>query len=284
MAEPRPWAPANNLEAGLVGAIEAGDPGEFLRRLAAAELLLPVDESVVPDGEPVVLPAVEVNGEWCVPLFTSPEAMLAGTGGQVRDCTVAPLRDLLAGWPDLDCGLLLNPLTPLQQRFTAADLLTVAGWPVGDGEVFQKFLSVREALSLLQGGQNLISGYAMRFAETKHFTGYDSLVAGLRLTELVPGVTAGTSIVFAVRWVAVGTALYRVPYDGELASATGFLAGVRPAVRLYQVQAVRLPHGSELVQISADDLDRLVATYDTDRGGWVWHPGFIEALEQEAEE
>jgi SseB protein N-terminal domain len=309
-AQPAPWAPANDLEASLVRAVIAGHTADFVRLLVSSDLVLPVRATGPELPRPMPWWAVRLGDVTCIPVFTSFEALDVGTTGKMRPGAVATFRDLVAAWPDMRCDMLLNPLTPLQCQLAAADLVRLAARPVVDvlrhpgsdagpamGTVLQKFLSAREAVLLLQGGGPTVSGYALRYDETNRFNSVAELVSGLRLTELNPSINGRTTRLFALRWLAVGAPLYPIAFgrvdpeqtvpvgglivDGLPASGTGFVAGVEPATQIFQIHVVQLPHHSELIQITDEDLDILIASYDADQQVWAWDPDFITRLERE---
>lgn len=306
MSNEETWTPANELESELDRALRAGDTTAFLRQLVSAEVVLPVTDAAGTEQEPVSWWVAAVDGGPCVPVFTSPEALVRATNGGARYHRVTTFRDLVAAWPDMRFPMLLNPLTPLVSRIAAADLIRVVSRPVADSlghpgdesepvasTVLRKFLSPQQAVKLLTSNQSLVSGYVLAEDEIERFDSVPALVTGLRLPQLNPDIDADTTTICALRWLAVGAALYRIPFGGpdteQMAAArgwvvgeqpfrgTGFLDGVEPAVQLYQVHALRLPHGAELVRLSTDgpEIESRAAYYDADHRSWLWDPDFL---------
>ncbi|GLY65841.1 SseB family protein [Amycolatopsis taiwanensis] len=300
------WTPANELEIGLDRALRTDDTAAFLRLLLSAEVVLPVTDAAGTGQEPVSWWYATVGEGPCLPVFTSPEALFTGTNGEVRYHRVTALRDLIAAWPDMRCPMLLDPLTPLVSRIAAADLIRMASRLVGDAlehpgdasepvaaTVLRKFLSLRQAVDMLTANESLVSGYVLAEDEIAHFDTVSLLVKGLRLSRLNPNIAEDSTTVYALRWLAVGAALYRIPFGGpdveQMTAArgwavdephfrgTGFLDDVEPAVQLYQVHGLRLPHGSELVQLTTDgpEVESRAAYYDADRRSWLWDPDFL---------
>lgn len=310
--EPDEFTPANDLEADLYNALVRQDFEEYLRRLVEAELYLPITVGAGEGREPVSWSLVVVDGHVCLPAFTSPEALVEGTRGQGKYFRTTTFRQLAAAWPDMTYVLLVNPLSQIQSRIVASDLIRLAAFDVvdainhpGDSEntarssVMEKVMTGREALRFLQQNQNLVSGYVFRLEETTHFSTFDSHLANLHLQWLNPGIRPSSTVIYLVRWIVVGAALYRQAYGGadfdQMNSAngwiideepfrgTGFIADAQSPVQLYRVHALRLPHGSELIQITKKDpAGTVLAYYDADLRSWAWEPGVIDTIRAEA--
>lgn len=306
------WSPANDLEAAMYRALADNDPASSLRLLASAVLILPVPPASAGEQERGRWLATTVDGRRCLPGFTSPEAMHAG-GFPASEYRTMRLRDLAAIWPAPDCMLFLDPLTPLQCPIAAADLIRLGSAQVVDilhhpegtetpavGAVMQKFLSARQGLALLQRNDGIVSGYTVAYHEIAHLDTLEALLKALNLPDLNPDIPADAVSICALRWLAVGQHLYRIPYGGtnaaEMAAldgwvieeppfhGTGFLDGAVPAVQLYRVDGLHLTHGAELVEISNGRADAVIATYDCDQATWMWDPDFFESLPAEQDE
>jgi hypothetical protein len=304
MGEQNTWVPANDLETRMAKALRDGDMVAFVALLTSATLVLPITESAAQGHEPASWAVVEVDGQRCLPVFTSPEIMLAGTQRSEGYGRRTAFRDLVAAWPDPSCVMVLNPSTPLQRTILPEDLILMASRPITDvlehpgdgttpaiGTVVQKFLSIGQALDLLERNDPLVSGYVVRLDEIAHLNTLDALMIGLCLPTLNPDITPDSAAVCALRWLAAGAALYPIPCAGPAAEhlapadgwvmddrpgrVAGFVEGAEPAVQLYKVQALRLPDRAELVQMTANDLDLRAAWYDADQQTWMLDPSFI---------
>jgi hypothetical protein len=91
--------------------------------------------------------------------------------------------------------------------------------------------------------------------------------------------------IYVLRWPAYRPSLYRIPYGGQNEAAMRAMEGwviERPPFRgngfapgessdvvaEFKVDSARLPHGAQLVRISADGTEQTVAVLDTDALTW----------------
>ena len=102
---------SNDLEVGLLAAVERGDIEPYLHMLRDATVYIPGNADDLGPG-PSGWPELHVDGLAYVPVFTSAEALLAGT--QWRNTATSPttLSDLAKNWPNPDWGLAVNPGGP----------------------------------------------------------------------------------------------------------------------------------------------------------------------------
>lgn len=278
------WA-ASAFERRLGAAYEAGDLAACLSMLRDTELALPV-----PAEGDVAWPRITAPDRVWLPAYTSIEAMEAATG--LSRARVASLVELAAGWPDPRWGLAVNPGLPVRfllEPGTVARLAvpTLAQDRAAEPEpalpVVQKPLTPRELHAYLGGGEPAVSGYCHHALDVAHVATPAVLVdaLGLRADE---GLIAGDGSVRLLRWRTVGLNLYRTPYgatDEEgMAAVAGWVVeeppftgmGLAPnvdhLVREYKVDAVRLPHGSEIVELTTAGTELVRAVYDGDLGRW----------------
>lgn len=94
------WAPGTDLERRLAAAVAAGDVPGYVRLLARAELLLPVDADAVLGGGPAGWATFAADGVTVLAAYTSGVAMTAATRGTFTTFRKQTLAELLAAWPD----------------------------------------------------------------------------------------------------------------------------------------------------------------------------------------
>ncbi|MCW5252453.1 MULTISPECIES: enhanced serine sensitivity protein SseB [unclassified Streptomyces] len=100
--------PGNELEEVLSASL--GVPGaeaRLLEVLGRSSLWIPLPNGGGPDSGPLDLPAVELDGQAYVPVFSSEEQLRLATGGHLG-YTVAPAAEFARGLPP-QIGLAVNP-------------------------------------------------------------------------------------------------------------------------------------------------------------------------------
>ena len=128
------WLPATPLEQALLDATQAADQQAYLGVLQDAELLVPL----AGDGEHPMTSVVE--GRTYLLAFTSPETLRTASGSELPYRSLR-FADLVAGWPDPQWWLVVNPGTPVEAHLPASSLAQLASAseaatrpPAGDGE------------------------------------------------------------------------------------------------------------------------------------------------------
>ncbi|WP_249346355.1 SseB family protein [Microbispora sp. H11081] len=278
------WA-ASAFERRLGAAYDAGDLAVCLTMLRDTELALPLP----PHGDPAWVKITAPDRVW-LPAYTSFEAMTAATG--LSHGRVTSLAELAAGWPDPRWGLAVNaglPVRFLLEPGTVARLAvpTLAQDHAAEPEqalpVVQKPLAQGDLRAHLGEGEPRVSGYCHHALDVAHVATPAVLldVLGRGADE---GLLTGDGSVFLLRWRTVGLNLYRTPYGGTdeagMAAMAGWVVeeppftgmGLAPnpdhPVREYKVDAVRLPHGSEIVELTTAGTEIVRAVYDGDLGRW----------------
>ncbi|MGW5261232.1 SseB family protein [Microbispora sp. NPDC004025] len=278
------WA-AGAFERRLGAAHDAGDLAACLSMLRDTELALPLP----PDGDPAWVRISAPDRVW-LPAYTSVEAMTAATG--LSRARITSLVELAAGWPDPHWGLAVNPGLPVRfllEPGTVARLAvpTLAQDRMAEPEpalpVVQKPLTPGDLRGYLGEGESRVSGYCHHALDVAHVATPAVLVdmLGRRADE---GLLTGDGSVVLLRWRTVGLNLYRTPYGGTdeagMAAVAGWVVeeppfagmGLAPnadyPVREYKVDAVRLPHGSEIVELTTAGTEIVRAVYDGDLGRW----------------
>jgi len=288
------WEPANDVEARLLAAADAGDENAFIEALSGAELFLPITPQASAGVEPVTWATIVLEDRTYLIAFTSPDAMIRSTGGAAQHCRATPYRALAAAWPDPGWHLLLDPALPLESRVAPGDVVRFATEALVDvlasrssaqalpATVMQKILSLDQMVQYLQATDHWIGGYVHRFDDVLHLDTPAKLVEGLRLVEPM---SVTEELVFALRWPVVGAELYRSSYGGVDADAmramdgwfveeqrftgTGFVPLTVPPIQEYKVESARLPHQAEIFRIDREGEELLVAIYDADRRHWM---------------
>ena len=126
MSQPTRWAPANDLEIGLLAAQERHDRPGFLNLLATADLLVPYPPETPGDAFGAIM--TEISGRTCMLAFTS-EATMHGVLGR-DDVPYRRARFVLLdrGWPDRTgtVWLAVDPGRPIEIFLDADALAGVA--------------------------------------------------------------------------------------------------------------------------------------------------------------
>ncbi|WP_433247204.1 SseB family protein [Streptosporangium sp. CA-135522] len=285
------WQPANVFEERLGEALAVGDLVFCLGLLRHAEFVLPITTAAAAGHEPVVWP-IEADDErtWLM-VYTSIEAMRAGTGGAFQHGRVASLPELAAAWPDLRWGLAINPGLPVHFFLEPGAVARLAVpslvqdrevEPESGVAIVQKLLRPRDVHAYLADGEFRVSGYCHHALDVAHIATPTVLAdaLGQSAEEMV---TEEGSVVI-LRWYAVGPDLYRTPYGGvdeETMTAVagwvieeppfigmGLVPNVGQLIREYKVDGVELPYGAEIYELTIEGVERRRAMYDGDLGRW----------------
>ncbi|MEV7803911.1 SseB family protein [Microbispora sp. NPDC088329] len=279
---------ASAFERRLGAAYDAGDLALCLGMLRDTELALPAP----PDGG-AAWPTITTSDRVWLPAYTSVEAMRAATGGAPSRVRVTSLVELAAGWPDPRWGLAVNPGLPVRfllESGTVARLAvpTLAQDRLAEPEpalpVVQKPLTPPELRTYLGEGESCVSGYCHHALDVEHVA-TPAVLADALGRGADDGLLTGDGSLFLLRWRTVGLNLYRTPYGGTdeagMAAVAGWVVeeppftgmGLAPnpdsLVREYKLDAVRLPHGSEIVELTTQGTEVVRAVHDGDLGRWV---------------
>jgi len=147
------------------------------------------------------------------------------------------------------------------------------GRAVEPGTLMHKAIPPRMVEPYLTGRRSIISGFVHRVADspvTNPSEVHRAFGLGYEGSEFSPDMPE----VYVLRWRAVGTETYRVPYSsahgGDWAmkppfTGTGFTDNGGQAVAEYYTEPVPVPVGAEIHRIAVDRID-FIARYD----GQVW--------------
>jgi hypothetical protein len=279
---------ANPFERRLGEAFDAGDLAMCLNMLRDSELALPAT-----GGPPYAWPTVTGPDRTWLVAYTSAEAMRVATDGTLSHLRVTSLTELAAGWPDLRWGLAVNPGLPahfLLESGTVARLAVPSlaqdriAQPEPGLPVVQKPLTTADLYTYLADGETRVSGYCHHALDVEHIATPAVLLEALGR----PGegdLMSDEGSVHLLRWRAVGANLYRTPYGGtdeETRDAVagwvieeppfvgmGLVPNVDQLIREYKIDGVRLPHASEIVELTDAGTERRRAIFDGDGGRWL---------------
>ena len=283
-----PWTPVSPFERYLAESYAAGEIGTCLMLLTRGQLALPVTAAAAAGEEPPVLPVVEAGGATWLTAYTSVEAVQAVAGAPHHQ--TATRAELAAGWPDPRWNLAINPGLDLHLELESGTLARLAvpgladlkaAFPEALPPVMQKVLPNREALDLLTTGRRRVSGYVHQAVDVADVKTAGELLEALG--ETGTGMLSDSGSVTVLRWVAVGSELFRSPYGGTddagRAAVEGWVVEEPPfngmglgrnpdrVVREYKVDGLGLPANAELWELGADGSeDRRVAL------GWAPDP------------
>lgn len=101
--------PKNDLEVALCAAVDRGDLEAYLGVLRTATVIVPSPGGAELGPGTTGWPVMTVDGRGYVPVFTSPEAMLANPAGRNMAKVPLTLPELAKRWPDTTWGLAVNP-------------------------------------------------------------------------------------------------------------------------------------------------------------------------------
>ncbi|GIH45204.1 SseB protein N-terminal domain-containing protein [Microbispora rosea] len=289
------WA-TSAFERRLGAAYDAGDTAACLSMLRDTELALPAP----PEGG-AAWPTITAPDRVWLPAYTSVEAMRAATGlSRVR---ITSLAELAAGWPDPRWGLAVNPGLPVRFLLESGTVARLAvptlaqdrrAEPEPALPVVQKPLTPYDLRTHLGEGESRVSGYCHHALDVAHVA-TPAVLADALGRGADDGLISGEGSLFLLRWRTVGLNLYRTPYGGideaGMAAVAGWVIeeppfvgmGLAPnvdsLVREYKVDAVRLPHGSEIVELTAAGTEVVRAVHDGDLGRWLpgEHPSHTPA-------
>ncbi|SCL47299.1 SseB family protein [Micromonospora yangpuensis] len=151
--------------------------------------------------------------------------------------------------------------------------------------VMQKAVAPSQLAYYLERGYDRVSGFVHRAPELAHLTTPAQLHGGLGLGYPDSPFARDADEIYVLRWPAHRPSLYRIPYGGQNEDAmramegwvierfpfrgNGFAPGESSdVIAEFKVDSARLPHGSQLLRISADGTERVIATLDTDALVW----------------
>ncbi|WP_327092031.1 SseB family protein [Nonomuraea sp. NBC_01738] len=278
--------PSSAFEHHLWAAFQAEDMPACLGLLRLADFALPVTLAAAAGDEPLSWGTIQAEGRSWITAYTSAEALESALGEGFTH-RVASMAELAAGWPDARWGLAVNPgltchflLQPaLVARLVAPPLEQEMAHEPGI-RVLQKVLAADEIADLL-AGDGRVSGYCASAHDLAHIATPAVLAQTLGRTDAL---TADGSLNL-LRWPVVGAQLYPVPFGGEDEAAMaevrgwvveeapfsgmGYLAGPGVLVREYRAEAVDLPFGAEIWELTADGVEHKRAIFDADLVQWV---------------
>jgi hypothetical protein len=104
-----PLRPSNDLEVGLCAAVDRGDLEAYLGMLRTATVLVPAPGGPQFGPGTAGWPVTTIDGLSYVPVFTSPEAMMATPAARNVPHVAHPLPELARMWPDPEWRLAVNP-------------------------------------------------------------------------------------------------------------------------------------------------------------------------------
>lgn len=101
--------PSNDLEVALCAAVDRGDLESYLSVLRGATVVLPCPRGPELGPGTTGWPVMTIDGRGYVPVFTSPEAMLANPAARTMSAVSHTLPELAKMWPEPAWGLAVDP-------------------------------------------------------------------------------------------------------------------------------------------------------------------------------
>ncbi len=144
---------------------------------------------------------------------------------------------------------------------------------VEPGTLMQKAIPPRMVEPYLTGRRSVISGFVHKVADSG-VGGPENLYEAFSLGFSGSDFTPDMSEIYVLRWRAVGTETYEVPYSAQYGgdwamqppfTGTGYTSSRELAVAEYFTEPIAVPVGAEIHRIGSDTSE-FIARYD----GQVW--------------
>jgi hypothetical protein len=299
------FVPANQVEADLFEAAEAGKTDSFLSTLLLATVYIPKGTGTE-------------NGKWRPqPIDGEPHLICYTSGQHLPDgLELVSIRfiKLIMNWPDPGWSFAVNPGTPVGATLPGGQLLALASWAkeVGlarddDNEgqprqsseggaptvranpeltLLQKAVAPSQIGYYLERGYDRVSGFVHRAHEVSHLRNAQQMRRALGLDYAGSPFTGTDRDIYLLRWPAFRPNLYRIPYGGHNEAAmkamegwvierapfrgNGFAPGEsKEIIAEFKVDSARLPHGTRLIKLRDDGVEIITAVLDADNQRWV---------------
>ncbi len=256
------FRPANGVEEALLGAAGTGNTDTFLSTLLLARVLMPVAADSAAGSRPgdpgFVWPAVELDGQTFVVVYTSPQRLADHTDPAAETVQVRFVQ-LIRRWPDPSWSFAVNPGTPVGAKLPGEQIVGLANWAaeVGLGDdpdsepestadasapaggprpaapaadpsrpiVMQKAIAPSQLGYYLERGYDRVSGFVHRASELAHLTTPAELYQALGLHHPESPFAADAEQIYVLRWPAYRPSLYRIPYGGQNEAAMRAMEG-----------------------------------------------------------
>jgi hypothetical protein len=260
-AQAREFTPANDVEASLLDAAEAGSTDSFLSTLLLAKVLLPTSPGsaagVGPGEEGFTWRTETIDGETYVVVFTS-RSRLAEHLAEPVDAVSVKFVQLIRAWPGGSWSFAVNPGSPVGAKLPGSEIVALASWAaeVGLGHdagdpgsdewpveaapaesrsvpvrepvkptMMQKAIAPSQVSYYLERGYDRVAGFVHRAHELDHLRTPAALRAALGLRHAGSPFAADADEVYVLRWPAYQPSLYRIPYGGQTETAMRAMEG-----------------------------------------------------------
>ncbi|MEU8259344.1 SseB family protein [Micromonospora sp. NPDC048999] len=259
---PADFAPANDVEEELLGAVGSGSTDGFLSTLLLARVLLPVAAGSALESRPgdpgFVWRTEQLDGETYVVVYTSPERLADRVDPPV-DTVRVKFVQLIRRWPDESWSFAVNPGTPVGAKYPGEQVLALANWAaeVGLGDdpesepeppateadpvaetrpaappvdpsrpvTMQKAIAPSQLAYYLERGYDRVSGFVHRASELAHLSTPAQLYDALGLGHPDSPFGREAEEIYVLRWPAYRPSLYRIPYGGQNEAAMRAMEG-----------------------------------------------------------
>jgi hypothetical protein len=233
-------------------------------------------------GETVTMPFVHLIRNWPDPQWSFAVNPSTPIGAKLPGTQIVAL----ASWAD-EVGLTGEPAADeTAQPLEPAPRADPPRQPApARPTVMQKVVPPSQVDYYLERGYDRVSGFVHRASEVDHLRTPAQLYSALGLSYAGSPFSRDAAELYLLRWAAHRPNLYRIPYGGQheagMRAMQGWVIergpfrgnGFAPGdsgdiIAEFKVDSARLPHGAQLLRVTAEGTRTLVAVLDADGSQW----------------